>query len=99
MKWRAHPAGVLPLWVAEMDAPLAPTVADALHRAVDDGDTGYPYGIGYAEAVSEFAAQRWGWHHLDVPRTAIVPDVMLGVVEMLRLVTGRGDAVIVNSPV
>ncbi|BBX97020.1 MalY/PatB family protein [Mycobacterium lacus] len=99
MKWRAHPADVLPLWVAEMDVPLAPTVADAVHRAVDDGDTGYPYGTAYAEAVSEFASRRWEWHDLEVGRTAIVPDVMLGVVEMLRLVTDRGDAVIVNSPV
>jgi cysteine-S-conjugate beta-lyase len=99
MKWRAHPADVLPLWVAEMDVRLAPTVAEALHRAVDIGDTGYPYGRGYAVAVSEFASQRWQWHDLAVSRTAIVPDVMLGVVEMLRLVTERGDAVIVNSPV
>jgi len=99
MKWRAHPAEVLPLWVAEMDVRLAPTVADALHRAVDIGDTGYPYGRGYAVAVSEFASQRWQWHDLAVSRTAIVPDVMLGVVEMLRLVTDRGDAVIVNPPV
>ena len=99
MKWRAHPADVLPLWVAEMDVNLAPTVADAIHRAIDIGDTGYPYGTGFAEAVSEFASQRWQWHDLEVGRTAIVPDVMLGVVEMLRLVTERGDTVIVNSPV
>jgi cystathionine beta-lyase len=99
MKWRAHPADVLPLWVAEMDVSLAPTVAEAIHRAVDNGDTGYPYGTGFAEAISEFASQRWRWHDLEVSRTAIVPDVMLGVVEMLRLVTDRGDAVIVNTPV
>ncbi len=99
MKWRAHPADVLPLWVAEMDVKLAPTVADALRRAIDIGDTGYPHGTAFAEAVSEFASQRWQWHDLEVSRTAIVPDVMLGVVEMLRLVTDRGDAVVVNSPV
>ena len=99
MKWRARPADVLPLWVAEMDVKLAPTVADAIRRAVDIGDTGYPYGTGLAEAVSEFASRRWQWDDLEVGRTAIVPDVMLGVVEMLRLVTERGDAVIVNAPV
>jgi cysteine-S-conjugate beta-lyase len=99
MKWRAHPADVLPLWVAEMDVKLAPAVAEAIHRAVDLGDTGYPYGTAFAEAVSEFASQRWQWHGLDVGRTSIVPDVMLGVVEMLRLVTGPGDTVIVNAPV
>ncbi|MGO9926097.1 MAG: MalY/PatB family protein [Mycobacterium sp.] len=99
MKWRAHPADVLPLWVAEMDVMLAPTVADAVRRAIDIGDTGYPYGIAFAEAVSEFASRRWQWHDLEVSRTAIVPDVMLGVVEALRLVTDRGDAVVVNPPV
>ncbi|RFZ61078.1 cystathionine beta-lyase [Mycobacterium liflandii] len=99
MKWRAHPADVLPLWVAEMDVNLAPTVAAALHRAVDNGDTGYPYGTAYAEALAGFAALRWQWHDLEVGRMAIVPDVMMGIVEMLRLVTDRGDTVIVNSPV
>jgi len=99
MKWRAHPADVLPLWVAEMDVMLAPTVADALRTAIDNGDTGYPCGTAFAEAVSQFASQRWQWHDLEVDRTALVPDVMLGVVETLRLVTDRGDAVIVNPPV
>lgn len=99
MKWRAHPADVLPLWVAEMDVHLPPTVAEALRRAVDDGDTGYPCGTALAEAVSEFAARRWDWDDLEVGRTALVPDVMLGIVEVLRLVTDRGDAVVVNPPV
>ena len=99
IKWRAHPTDVLPLWVAEMDVKLAPTVADALRTAIDNGDTGYPSGTAFAEAVSEFASQRWQWHDLEVSRTAIVPDVMLGVVETLRLVTDRGDTVVVNPPV
>ncbi|BAX93372.1 MalY/PatB family protein [Mycobacterium shigaense] len=99
MKWRTHPADVLPLWVAEMDVNLPPTVADALRRAIDIGDTGYPSGTGLAEAVGEFASRRWQWHDLEVGHTALVPDVMLGVVETLRLVTDRGDAVVVNPPV
>lgn len=99
MKWRAHPADVLPLWVAEMDVNLPPTVAEALRRAVDNGDTGYPCGTALAEAVSAFAARHWDWDDLEVGRTALVPDVMLGIVEVLRLVTDRGDAVVVNPPV
>ncbi|MGY3205049.1 MalY/PatB family protein [Streptomyces sp. TE5632] len=99
MKWRTHPEDVLPLWVAEMDVPLAPAVADTLHRAVELGDTGYPYGTAYAEALAGFAAGRWKWDGLRVENTAIVPDVMLGIVEILRLVTGPGDAVVVCSPV
>ena len=98
-KWRVHPDDVLPLWVAEMDVLLAPTVAEALRRAIDIGDTGYALGTGLAEAIAEFASLRWQWHDLEVSRTALVPDVMQGAVEMLRLVTDRGDAVVVNPPV
>ena len=98
-KWRVHPDDVLPLWVAEMDVLLAPTVAEALHRAIDIGDTGYALGAGLAEAVAEFASLRWQWHDLEIGRTALVPDVMQGAVETLRLVTDRGDAVVVNPPV
>ena len=29
-KWVAHPCDVIPLWVAELDVPLAPVVTDAL---------------------------------------------------------------------
>lgn len=99
VKWRMHPPDVLPLWVAEMDVLLAPPVADALRRAVDLGDTGYAYGTAYAETLGDFAAQRWGWNDFRVDRTAVVPDVMMGIVEVLRLVTDPGDAVVVCSPV
>ncbi|KUL21181.1 MalY/PatB family protein [Streptomyces regalis] len=99
VKWRAYPDDVLPMWVAEMDVPLAEPVVRALTDALALGDTGYPAGTGYAEALAGFADKRWGWDGLAVERTAIVPDVMLGVVEMLKLVTGPGDSVVVNSPV
>ncbi|MDG4533337.1 aminotransferase class I/II-fold pyridoxal phosphate-dependent enzyme [Streptomyces sp. AV19] len=98
-KWRVHPPDVLPLWVAEMDVPLAEPVARALTEAVARGDVGYATGTGYAEAVAGFARRRWGWDGVAVERTAVVADVMTGVAEVLRLVTGDGDAVVVNSPV
>jgi cystathionine beta-lyase len=99
MKWRTHPDDVLPLWVAEMDVPLAPPVHEALTSALDRGDTGYPVGTAYAEALAGFASQRWGWDGVAVERTAIVPDVMLGIVEVLHLLTAPGDTVVVNCPV
>ncbi len=99
MKWRTHPGDVLPLWVAEMDVPLAEPVVRAVTEAMERGDTGYPAGTGYAEALAAFAEKRWDWDGLAVRRTALVPDVMLGVVEMLKLVTGHGDPVVVNPPV
>ncbi|MFF1482888.1 MalY/PatB family protein [Streptomyces sp. NPDC058301] len=99
MKWRTHPADVLPLWVAEMDVPLAPPVADALREAIDTGDTGYPAGTDFAESLAGFASRRWTWDGVALDRTAVIPDVMMGAVQVLRLITDPGDPVIVNSPV
>ncbi|MEV4631052.1 aminotransferase class I/II-fold pyridoxal phosphate-dependent enzyme [Micromonospora sp. NPDC049523] len=97
-KWRRYPSDVLPLWVAEMDVPLAEPVVRALTEAIELGDTGYPTGTTYSDALAGFALDRWGWT-LEPARTRLVPDVMMGIVEVLRLVTGQGDAVVVNPPV
>lgn len=98
LKWRSYPEDVLPMWVAEMDAPVAPAVREAISDAVERGDTGYPCGDGYAQALASFALERWRW---DIPlqQTSIVPDVMLGIVELFKLVTEPGDGVVVNPPV
>lgn len=98
VKWRAYPPDVLPLFVAEMDVPTAPFVADAVRRALEVGDTGYDTGTAYAEALAPFAARRWGWAP-DVPTSRTLPDVMVAITEVLRVLTAPGDAVVVTPPV
>lgn len=97
-KWRHYPPDVLPLFVAEMDVPQPEPVIRAVTDAMRLGDTGYPAGTAYAEALAEFAADRWDWT-VDVAATRLVPDVMLGAVELLRLVTDPGDSVVISPPV
>ncbi len=99
MKWRTYDPDVLPLWVAEMDVDLAEPVAEAIVAAARAGDTGYAVGTTYAEALAGFAERRWGWSSFPVGRSALVPDVMMGIVEVLKLVTGPGDAVVLTPPV
>ena len=98
-KWRRDAAEVLPLWVAEMDAPLAEPVVAAVTDAVRRGDTGYPQGTAYAEAFAAFVARRYGWDGLDVQASRVVPDVMTGMAELIRVLTAPGDTVVVNAPV
>ncbi|WP_163509896.1 MalY/PatB family protein [Fodinicola acaciae] len=98
-KWRAYPADVLPLFVAEMDVPLAEPIVRAVSNALELGDSGYPAGTGYADALADFARKRWGWDGVVAERTRVVPDVMFGLAEALRLVGRDGDPVVVNSPV
>ncbi|WP_419993680.1 MalY/PatB family protein [Streptomyces boninensis] len=97
-KWTVYDPDVLPVWVAEMDVPLAEPVAQALHTAVDLGDTGYAMGDPYDAALADFAKRRWDWR-VPAEQTYLMPDVMMGIVEILKLVTGPGDAVVVNCPV
>ncbi|HEX5407590.1 MAG TPA: aminotransferase class I/II-fold pyridoxal phosphate-dependent enzyme [Pseudonocardiaceae bacterium] len=98
-KWRTYPQDVLPLFVAEMDVPLAEPVARAVTEAVERGDSGYPAGTEYAEALAAFARRRWDWDGIDVARTTMMPDVMGGVLELLDVLSSRTDAVVINSPV
>jgi cysteine-S-conjugate beta-lyase len=98
VKWRRYPPEVLPLWVAEMDVPLAAPVARALEKAIALGDTGYAHGSGYASALAEYTGRRWGWR-FDPATTSLVADVMRGIVEVLFVITEPGSTVVVNPPV
>ena len=98
LKWRLYGADVLPLWVAEMDILPPEPVTRAVSDAMTRGDTGYPWARDYAEAVAGFADRHWGWAP-DPARARLVPNVMLGISEVVKLVTGPGDAVVVNPPV
>jgi cysteine-S-conjugate beta-lyase len=98
-KWRAFPPEVLPAFVAEMDFPLAPPVADALTAAIADGDTGYAWpSEELARALATFAQARFGWV-IDPSAVVLVPDVMVGVTELLRVAANPGDGVVINTPV
>lgn len=99
-KWTAYPADVLPMFIAEMDFPLAPAIQDSLHGAVERGDTGYvnPRDSGVFEAFASFAADSWGWSP-DVERMATTTDVSVVIVESLRRLVSPGDGVIITSPI
>lgn len=97
--WRQHPTDVLPLWVAEMDAMPPESVVEAVTRAVRNGDTGYPtLDTAYAESFGWLTARRWGWE-LDVGATAVAADVLTGIARLIELLTERGDAELIPSPV
>mgnify|MGYP001389224271 CR=1 FL=1 len=98
VKWVAFEPDVLPVWVAEMDAAPCPAVVDAVTAAVRRGDTGYDFGVPYAQAASGYAAQHWGWS-FDHRSTMGFADVMIGIEAIVRTVTGPGDTVIVSPPV
>jgi cysteine-S-conjugate beta-lyase len=99
-KWTAFPPDVLPSHMAEMDFGLAPPIEQVLVAAVQEGDLGYApaHTSGLANAFAAFAERRWGWS-LDPGGVLAVPDVMVGVAELLRVLTPEGARVVINPPV
>jgi cystathionine beta-lyase len=98
-KWRSYPDDVLPLFVAEMDYPLAEPIAEAVVEAVRRSDTGYIGPVNQiADAFAGFAERRWGWQ-VDPGQVGTTTDVSVAIVETLRRVIQPGDAVVINPPV
>jgi cystathionine beta-lyase len=97
-KWVRYPPDVLPAWVAEMDVPIAAPIRAALHGAIDLGDLGYADAGELPRAFADFAAARLGWT-VDPEHVFLVPDVMVGVAEVLRTCTAPDDPVVINPPV
>jgi cystathionine beta-lyase len=97
-KWTMFPPDVLPAWVAEMDFPLDDGIRAALRDAIAHDDCGYANGAGVGAAFARFVAAWFGWT-LDARGVFVLPDVLVGIAEVLHALTKPGDRVVVNSPV
>jgi cystathionine beta-lyase len=101
-KWRAFGPELLPMFVAEMDYPLAPVIKAALHEAVELSDTGYVDprfgGRAAARALADFAQDRWDWHP-DPESMTTTTDVSVVIVESLRRLIAPGEGVIITPPI
>jgi cystathionine beta-lyase len=99
-KWLRHPPDVLPSSLAELDFPLVPEIGAVLHEAIAAGDLGYACASGsdLGVAFADFARRRWDWN-VDPGAVLAIPDVMVGVAELLRLLTKPGAGIVINTPV
>jgi cysteine-S-conjugate beta-lyase len=98
-KWSRYPSEILPAWVADMDYPLAPVIADALHAAITAGDVGYP-GPGHAvsEAFAARAKRLWSWNVVP-SRVLLRPDVVESIERLIEFWSEPGDAILVTTPI
>jgi cystathionine beta-lyase len=97
-KWTMFPPDVLPAWVAEMDFPLDDGIRSALLASIENDDCGYANGAGVGEAFARFAAAWFGWT-VDPRGIFVLPDVLVGIAEILHALTERGARIVINSPV
>ena len=97
-KWQHYGPEVLPLWVAEMDVPIAPAVIDAVNKAMRDGDTGYAVGNGCGDIFAEYALRHWNLV-IDPAYALPVIDVIRGLDTVIRAATEPGAPIVLTPPV
>lgn len=97
IKWKLYGPDIVPVWVAEMDCvPCAPII-DAVEAALRRGDVGYAAPGPLEQAFAGFAETRWGWAP-DPATMMMLPDVMIGIAEIIRSGTKADAAVVVSPP-
>lgn len=99
-KWdSAGDAGILPMWVADMDFRTAPPVVEALRKRAEHGIFGYVrVPDAYYAAVTNWFARRHDWQiekEWIIYTTGVVPALSA----VIKALTVPGDKVMVQTPV
>lgn len=99
-KWDRYPEGVLPMWVADMDFPVAEPIAAALRDRLNHPVFGYG-GPGPATLRDVIAADMqdlYGWS-VSPADVVFLPGVVPGFNQALNAFTEAGDRLVVETPV
>ncbi|HEX7021487.1 MAG TPA: PatB family C-S lyase [Trueperaceae bacterium] len=100
-KWQTYDQDVLPLWVADMDYPIAEPIRRALISYAKGNNFGYPPkgGLpGVKEAALERLADRYGWQ-LNPEQMQLLNGIVPGLTLACLACAEEGDEVIVQSPI
>ena len=99
VKWNFYDRDVIPMWVADMDMPVAPVIAEAVARRVQDSRVAYPVRgrTPLVEAVLARLAKRHGLAGLEHDH-AIFLSCVPGLHATARALTTPGEAIVVQTP-
>lgn len=99
VKWDENPADdMIPLWVADMDFPVAPAIQEAIRKRAEHGVFGYTLvGNHYYDAVISWFQRRHQWAIQPeeiLYTTGVVPAMSVAV----KALTMPGEQVLILSP-
>ncbi len=99
VKWDSSKEDVIPMWIADMDFPVAEPIVEALQKRVEHGIFGY---ASIPDAYYEAEAYWWEKRHGFRIKKAWI-DVTTGIIPALSAIvqafTQQGDRVLIQSPV
>ncbi len=90
---------VIPMWVADMDFPVAKPIVDALKRRAEHEFYGYTQaGNSQCEAVVERLKRKFDWK-IDPEWVVFTPGVIPALSAAVKAFTHPGDEVVLQQPV
>ncbi len=90
---------ILPMWVADMDFPVAKPITDAIINRAGHQIFGYTLpGKAVINAIVDRIQQKYGWG-IDPQWIVFTPGVMPAVHAAIRAFTHPGDDIIIQGPV
>ncbi len=90
---------VLPMWVADMDFPIAEPITEALRRRVKHPFYGYTYPTpSLLKAIAERMKRKYSWQ-VKPEWIIFTPGVVPALNAAIRALTHPGDGVIIQEPV
>lgn len=96
---RGKPEDVLPLWVADMDFKVPDEVIKAIKAKADHGIFGYSEPKSdYFKAITNWSKKRFGFEP-NPKKYVITCGVVFALCSLLRVLTRKGDGVIILQPV
>lgn len=100
-KWRRYPDEVLPLWVADMDFPVAEPIKEAIRRYPESDNFGYPEADGLpglkAATLAHLEA-RHGWR-LEPQQLKLLSGIVPGLHLSVLALSSPGDEVLMSTPI
>lgn len=89
----------IPMWVADMNFPACPTIADAIIERAKHPAYGYfQHPDKYYNAIIQWHADRYGISELKRENIIYQNGVLGGVISALNVFCSKGDNVLVHSP-
>ena len=89
----------IPMWVADMSFPTAPSIVEAVQKRLDHPNYGYfLLPDAYFDAVRWWQKTRHGVEGLEKEHIGYENGVLGGVSSALRALTREGDPILVHSP-
>lgn len=99
VKWDRYGDDVIPMWIADTDFAVSPTIVAALHHRIDDAIYGYSHGSAdVRQSIVGWLERIHGWR-IQERDIVFLPGALPGISMALKALLAPGDGVTVQMPI